>query len=126
MSGKNIGGRTGKNVSGGGGGVDRNALQDIKIVNGEIIVTKRSGDIVNLGAASTRAQELMTHSINVGAGAEQSVEITHNLGTKNIMYQVFNSDDEAVEVPAIRYENKIKLYFGDTSGAATYTVVIAN
>jgi len=126
MSGKNIGGRTGKNVSGGGGGVDRNALQDIKIVNGEIIVTKRSGDIVNLGATSTRAQELMTHSISIGAGTDVTHEITHNLGTKSVMYQVFDSNDEAVDVPSIRYENKIKLFFGDPDDAATYTVVIAN
>jgi hypothetical protein len=81
---------------------------------------------LNLGATSARAQELMTHSINVGIGADQQVEITHNLGTKSVMYQVFDSTDEAVEVPSIRYENKLKLFFGTTEDAATYTVVIAN
>ena len=64
--------------------------------------------------------------ITVGVGADQEVEITHDLGTKSVMYQVFDSNDEAVEVPSIRYENKIKLFFGTTVAAATYTVVIAN
>jgi len=124
-TGKNSGGSTGKNISG-GGGRDPNAIGDIKIINGEIIIVKRSGATVNLGATSTRAQELMTHSINVGIGEDQEVEITHNLGTKSVMYQVFDSSDNAVEVPSIRYENKIKLFFGTTEDAAAYTVVIAN
>ena len=125
-TGKNSGGRTGKNVTSGGGGTDPNAIGDIKIINGEIIIVKRSGLEENLGAASVRAQELMTHSISIGAGTDVTHEITHNLGTKSVMYQVFDSSDETVDIPAIRYENKIKLFFGDPADAATYTVVIAN
>ncbi len=124
MSGKNSGGRTGKNISGGGGGKDPNALGEIKIVDGNLIVTTRGGTETNLGR--TVVQELITETVNVGIGADQEVEITHNLGTKSIMYQVFDSSDEAVEVPSIRYENKIKLFFGTTDAAATYTVVLAN
>lgn len=124
MSGKNSGARTGKNVSGGGGGKDPNALGEIKIVDGNLIVTTRGGTETNLGR--TVVQELITETVNVGIGADQEVEITHNLGTKSIMYQVFDSSDEAVEVPSIRYENKIKLFFGTTDAAATYTVVLAN
>ena len=124
MSGKNQGARTGKNISGGGGGKDPNALGDIKIVDGNLIVTTRGGTETNLGR--TVVQELITETVNVGIGADQEVEITHNLGTKSIMYQVFDSSDEAVEVPSIRYENKIKLFFGTTDAAATYTVVLAN
>ena len=122
MSGKNVGGSTGRNVSGGGGGIDRNALQDIRIVNGELIVTKRNGIQTNLGR--TVAQELITFTATVPIG-DGEYEITHNLGTKNIIYQVFNSTDEVVEVPSIRYENKIKLFFGTTDSETTYTVVIS-
>ena len=118
MSGKNSGGRTGKNISGGGGGKDPNALGEIKIVDGNLIVTTRGGTETNLGR--TVVQELITETVNVGIGADQEVEITHNLGTKSIMYQVFDSSDEAVEVPSIR------LFFGTTDAAATYTVVLAN
>lgn len=123
MSGKNSGARTGKNISG-GSGKDPNALGDIKIVDGNLIVTTRGGTETNLGR--TVVQELITETVNVGIGADQEVEITHNLGTKSVMYQVFDSSDEAVEVPSIRYENKIKLFFGTTDAAATYTVVLAN
>ena len=108
----------------GTGGKDNEAIESISIVNGELIVLKRSGDEFNLG--KTVVQELITEGITVGVGADQSFEITHNLGTKSVMYQVFDSNDEAVEVPSIRYENKIKLFFGTTEAAATYTVVIAN
>lgn len=126
-TGINSGASTGINVAGGGGGSgkDPNAIEDIKIVNGEIIITKRSGSIINLGARSDRAQELITHSLTVPVG-DGEVEITHNLATKSVMYQVFDSDDEAVEVPTIRELNKIKFFFGTTDTEATYTVVLAN
>ena len=106
------------------GGKDNEAIESITIVNGDLIVTKRNGTENNLG--KTVVQELITEVITVGVGADQEVEITHDLGTKSVMYQVFDSSDEAVEVPSIRYENKIKLFFGTTEAAATYTVVIAN
>ena len=125
MSGKNSGGATGKNIVGGGGGRDPDAIGDIKIINGDIIITKRSGAQVNLGAQSDRAQELITNSLTVPVG-DGEVEIVHNLNTKSVMYQVFDSDDNAVEVPTIREENKIKFFFGDTDTEATYTVVLAN
>lgn len=125
MSGKNSGARTGKNISGGGGGRDPDALGDIKIVNGDIIITKRSGAQVNLGAQSDRAQELITHSLTVPVG-DGEVEIVHNLNTKSVMYQVFDSSDNAVEVPTIREINKIKFFFGTTDTEAAYTVVLAN
>ena len=118
-------GTTGKNVTGGGSGRDPDALGDIKFVNGELIIQKRSGEEVNLGARSDRAQELITHSLTVPVGNGE-VEITHNLNTKSIMYQVFDSSDNAVEVPSIRELNKIKFFFGTTEAEATYTVVLAN
>ena len=118
MTGKS-GGRT--------SGIDPEALADIKIVNGDIIITKRGapGTDINLGKSSDRAQELITHSLTVPVGNGE-VEITHNLNTKSIMYQVFDSSDNAVEVPSIRELNKIKFFFGTTSTEATYTVVLAN
>ena len=125
MTGRNIGGSTGKNQGGGGGGIDRNAIGDIKIVNGEIIIFKRSGDEINLGRSSDKAQEIITHSVTIPVGDGEK-ELTHNLNTKSVMYQVFDSNDEAVEVPSIRYENKIKLFFGTVETEATYTVVLAN
>ena len=126
MTGKGQGAATGRNVAGGGGsGRDPNAIGDIKIVNGEIIITKRNGAQVNLGAQSDRAQELITHSLTVPVGNGE-VEIAHNLNTKSVMYQVFDSDDNAVEVPSIREQNKIKFFFGTTDTEATYTVVLAN
>ena len=124
-TGKNSGGATGKNITGGGGGIDRQALQDIKIVNGDIIIIKRSGEEVNLGATSDRAQEFITHSIAVPAGNGE-YELTHNLGTKSIIYQIFDSNDEVIQVPSIRYENKIKFFFGTTGSETPYTVVIGN
>ena len=125
MTGINSGGGTGKNIKGGGGGRNQNALEDIKIVNGEIIVKNAKGDEINLGRSSTRAQELITHSLTVPVGNGEE-EIVHNLNTKSVMYQVFDSDDEAVEVPTIREINKIKFFFGTTDTEATYTVVLAN
>ena len=124
-TGKGTGARTGKNVNGGGGGRDPDALGDIKIIDGEIIITKRNGQEINLGRSSDRAQELITHSLTVPVG-DGEVEITHNLARKSVMYQVFDSDDEAVEVPTIRELNKIKFFFGTTDTEATYTVVLAN
>tara|TARA_B100000131_G_scaffold259345_1_gene254843 strand:- start:591 stop:971 length:381 start_codon:yes stop_codon:yes gene_type:complete len=124
-TGKNSGGSTGKNITGGGGGIDRQALQDIKIVNGSIIVIKRSGEEVDLGAASDRAQEFVTHSIEVPIGNGE-YELTHNLGTKSIIYQVFDSNDQVIQVPSIRYANKIKFFFDTTDSATAYTVVIGN
>ena len=124
MTGKGQGAATGRNVSG-GGGRDPDALGDIKIVNGEIILTKRNGAQINLGRSSDRAQELITHSLTVPVGNGE-VEITHNLNTKSIMYQVFDSSDNAVEVPSIRELNKIKFFFGTIETEATYTVVLAN
>ena len=119
-------GSTGKNVVGGGGvGKDDLAIEDIKIVNGDLIIKKRSGEEVNLGKTSDRAQEIITHSITIPVGNGEK-ELTHNLDTKSVMYQVFDSNDEAVEVPSIRYQNKIKFFFGDTDTEATYTVVLAN
>lgn len=123
MTGKISSGQmTGK--SSGTVGKDNEAIESIRIDNGNLIVTKRSGEATNLG--KTVVQELITEVITVGVGADQEVEVTHDLGTKSVMYQVFDSNDEAVEVPSIRYENKIKLFFGTTEAAATYTVVIAN
>ena len=123
MTGKLSSGQmTGKTTA--SGGKDNEAIEDISIVGGNLIVTRRSGETTNLG--KTVVQELITEVITVGVGADQEVEITHDLGTKSVMYQVFDSNDEAVEVPSIRYENKIKLFFGTTEAAATYTVVIAN
>ena len=123
MTGKLSSGQmTGKTAA--SGGKDNEAIEDISIVGGNLIVTRRSGETTNLG--KTVVQELITEVITVGVGADQEVEITHDLGTKSVMYQVFDSNDEAVEVPSIRYENKIKLFFGTTDAAATYTVVIAN
>lgn len=113
---------TGKSAA--SSGKDNEAIESITIVGGDLVVTKRSGETTNLG--KTVVQELITETINVGIGADQEVEVTHNLGTKSVMYQVFDSNDEAVEVPSIRYENKIKLFFGTTEAAATYTVIIAN
>ena len=124
-TGKNSGGSTGKNVTGGGGGRDPNALGDIKIQNGEIILTKRNGETLNLGGRSDRAQELMTHSIAVPAGNGE-YELTHNLGTKSIIYQIFDSNDQVIQVPSIRYENKIKFFFGTTDSETPFTVVIGN
>ena len=128
MTGRNTGGRTGKNLhGGGGGGIDPDALGDIKIVNGEIIITKRGDPTleINLGRSSDRAQEIITHSVTIPVGDGEK-ELTHNLDTKSVMYQVFDSNDEAVEVPSIRYQNKIKFFFGTTDTEATYTVVLAN
>ena len=125
MTGINSGGGTGKNIRGGGGGRNENALEDIKIVNGEIIIRTAGGDEVNLGGSSTRAQEIITHSVTIPVGDGEK-ELTHNLNTKSVMYQVFDSNDEAVEVPSIRYQNKIKFFFGTTDTEATYTVVLAN
>ena len=123
MTGKFGSGRmTGKSAT--SVGIDEEAVESVGIVNGDLIITKRSGAQINLGR--TVVQELITEIINVGIGADQEVEVTHNLGTKSVMYQVFDSNDEAVEVPSIRYENKIKLFFGTTEAAATYTVIIAN
>ena len=105
MTGKLSSGQmTGKSAA--SGGKDNEAIESITIVNGDLIVTKRNGTENNLG--KTVVQELITEVITVGVGADQEVEITHDLGTKSVMYQVFDSSDEAVEVPSIRYENKIK------------------
>jgi len=121
-TGKNSGGATGKNIQG-GGGIDRNAVGDISIVNGSLIVTTRGGQLKDLG--KTVVQELITESLTVPVG-DGEVEIAHDLNTKSIMYQVFDSADNAVEVPPIRELNKIKFFFGTTDTEATYTVVIAN
>ena len=123
-TGKNTG-RTGKNVgSGGGGAFNPDALENIRIVAGELIVTKADGSETNLG--KTVVQELFTETITVPAGSDQQVEVTHNLGTKNVIFQLFDAQDEAVDVASIRYENKIKFFFGTTDSEETFTVVIAH
>lgn len=66
------------------------------------------------------------YTITVPAGIDQEVDIQHNLTSKDVIVQVFDSDDEQVELQIIRYTNKVKLFFGDTDSTATYRVVIAS
>ena len=66
------------------------------------------------------------YTITVPAGIDQEVDIQHNLTSKDVIVQVFDSNDEQVELQIIRYTNKVKLFFGDTDSTATYRVVIAS
>ena len=66
------------------------------------------------------------YTITVPAGIDQEVDIEHNLTSKDVIVQVFDSNDEQVELQIIRYTNKVKLFFGDTDSTATYRVVIAS
>lgn len=121
-TGKNTG-STGKNI-GGGGAFNPDAIESIRIVSGELIVIKANGVEENLG--KTVVQELFSETVTIPAGTDQQAEITHNLNTKNVIFQLFDGDDEPIDLPSIRYLNKIKLFFGDTSVEETFTVVIAH
>jgi len=65
------------------------------------------------------------YTITVPAGIDQEVDIVHNLTSKDVIVQVFDSNDEQIELQIIRYTNKVKLFFGDTDSEASYRVVIA-
>ena len=111
---------TGKSAA--SAGRDNEAIESISIVAGELIVVKRSGESTNLG--KTVVQELFSDTITVPVG-DGEVELTHNLNTKNVMFQVFDANDDQVIIPTVRELNKIKFFFGPTDTEATYTVVIA-
>ena len=66
------------------------------------------------------------YTITVPAGIDQEVDIVHNLTSKDVIVQVFDSNDEQIELQIIRYTNKVKLFFGDTDSEASYRVVIAS
>jgi len=112
---------TGKSAA--ASGKDNEAIESITIVGGDLVVTKRRGETPYLG--KTVVQELFSDTITVPVGNGE-VELTHNLNTKNVICQVFDSNDEEVGVPSQRELNKIKFFFGTTDTEATYTVVLAN
>lgn len=105
-------------------------LDKVTLDFGDTSGASASKDYKVLIAAKIEFQ-LDTFSINawtitVPAGQDQEVDIEHNLTSKDVIVQVFDENDEQIELQIIRYTNKVKLFFGDTSSVASYRVVIAS
>lgn len=67
------------------------------------------------------------YAVTVGDGSSTTLTVTHNLGTRNVIVQVFltASPYEEVEVGVERYDlNTVKLYFATAPASEAYTVVV--
>ena len=70
---------------------------------------------------------LAKFSATVGDGSSTTLTVTHNLGSRNVIVQVFltASPYEEVEVGVERYDaNTVKLYFASAPASGAYTVVV--
>jgi phage-related tail fiber protein len=70
---------------------------------------------------------LAKFSATVGDGSSTTMTVTHNLGSRNVIVQVFltASPYEEVEVGVERYDaNTVKLYFASAPASGAYTVVV--
>tara|TARA_S200002703_G_C3678696_1_gene208458 strand:- start:237 stop:518 length:282 start_codon:yes stop_codon:yes gene_type:complete len=75
-------------------------------------------------AVSQAGSSVVGFTITVPIGNDQQVDVTHNLNTKDIIVQVFDSSDNEIELEIIRFLNKIKLFFGNTDSEQSYRVVV--
>ena len=70
---------------------------------------------------------LAKYSTTVGDGTNTTLTVTHNLGSRNVMVQVYltASPYEEVDVAVDRYDaNTVKLYFAVAPASGAYTVVV--
>jgi hypothetical protein len=79
------------------------------------------------GSWATVPASLAKYSATVGDGSSTTLTVTHNLGSRNVIVQVFltASPYEEVEVGVERYDaNTVKLYFASAPASGAYTVVV--
>lgn len=79
------------------------------------------------GAWATVPGGVSKYSTTVGDGTNATLTVTHSLGSRNVIVQVYltASPYEEVEVGVERYDaNTVKLYFASAPASGAYTVVV--
>jgi len=79
------------------------------------------------GTWATVPGGLVKYSTTIGDGSSTTLTVTHNLGSRNVIVQVFltASPYDEVEVGVERYDaNTVKLYFASAPASGAYTVVV--
>lgn len=79
------------------------------------------------GTWAAISYQMSKYSTAVGDGSSTTITVTHNLGTRDVIVQVYNSASpyDEVEVGIEHYDtNTVKLYFATAPASGAYRVVV--